>query len=362
MSTGTRRDVSERLTRPRRRLVVITAAALALTVSVGAATAHAPDPALSGGAFGQNQDLRFRWRAGSEPTAAIKTAIKEAAIDANASRASKAATFTYDAAGSNPIGYGLGATCGVNGLACFTRDAPDGFTMWLREQGHVFDWGTLKWCQSYTTPPNGCYDAETVALDEFGHVEGLGHHVNWSDDSDYIDAVVQTYSRTKPAAGWNLHTFRRCDVARLQLMYDMLSTTAKYSTCLDMATVLTLGASPVSIPDGGASSLTATLKVVDYDSYGRLGGNSISGRIVTLQRRAPGATAWTTVGTMPSGSVSGTYSLTQRPTSDTDYRAVFGTPATEGINGDTSPTVRVYVGYCTAAAIKLSGAPTASCF
>ena len=51
--------------------------------------------------------------------------------------------------------------------------------MWLREQGHVYDWGTLKWCQAYASPPNGCYDAETIALDEFGHVEGLGHHVNY---------------------------------------------------------------------------------------------------------------------------------------------------------------------------------------
>ena len=114
---------------------------------------------------------------------AIRTAIRAASTDATASRASKAATIAYDATGPNLIGYGLGATCGVNGLACFTRSAPTGFSMWLREQGHVFDWGTLKWCQSYTTAPNGCYDAETIALDEFGHVEGLDHHVNYADDS-----------------------------------------------------------------------------------------------------------------------------------------------------------------------------------
>ena len=99
--------------------------------------------------------------------------------------------------------------------------------MWLREQGHVFDWGTLKWCQAYTTAPNGCYDAETIALDEFGHVEGLNHHVNYSSDSDYDDAVVQTFSRTKPAAGWNRHTFGRCDVATLQVKYDVTSSTAE---------------------------------------------------------------------------------------------------------------------------------------
>jgi hypothetical protein len=345
MMTRTRRGMTSR---PVRWSGVVAAAALALTLSAGATTAHGPDPWLSGGPFGQNQDLRFRWRAGSEPTAAIKTAIKAAATAANASRGSKAATFTYDAAGANPIGYGLGATCGVNGLACFTRTAPYSFTMWLREQGHVFNWGTLKWCQSYTTPPNGCYDAETIALDEFGHVEGLNHHLNWSNDSDYEDAVVQTFSRTKPAAGWNLHTFRRCDVARLQLQYDMVSTTAKYSTCLDMATVLTLGASPVTISDGGPTTVTATLKVVDYDSYLLLGGNLVSGRTVTLQRRAPGTTTWTTVGTMPSGSASGTYVSIQQPISDVEYRAVFATPSGEGINGDVSPTVRIYVlGGCT---------------
>jgi hypothetical protein len=339
----------------RRAFASLGAALVVMTLTVGGATAHGPDPVLGGGLFAPGQDLRFRWRAGSEPTAAIKTAIKEAAIDANASRGSKAATFTYDAAGSNPIGYGLGATCGLNGLACFTRDAPYGFTMWLREQGHVFDWGTLKWCQSYASAPNGCYDAETIALDELGHVETLNHHVNWSDDSDYEDAIVQTFSRTKPSTGWNLHTFRRCDVATLQLQYDMVSTTAKYATCLDLATVLTLSVMPGTIGAGGSTTITATLAVVDYDAYLRVGGNLVSARAVTLQRRAPGATAWTTVGTMATGSVAGTYVLAQAPTADTDYRAVFNAPPEEGLNGDTSPTIRVTVAPCNVAVL---GRPT----
>jgi hypothetical protein len=326
------------------------AAMVALSLTIGGASAHGPDPALSGGPFGQNQDLRFRWRAGAEPTAAIKSAIRAAADNVNASRASRAATYTYDAAGPNPIGYGLGATCGVNGLACFTRNVPGGFTMWLREQGHVFDWGTLKWCQSYTTPPNGCYDAQTIALDEFGHVEGLNHHVNYADDSDYLDANVQTYSRTKPAAGWNAHVLGRCDIATLQILYDMQTWIAKYSTCLNLATDLSLSASPIGLLSGDSTTLTATLKVVGYASYGRLGGNPVSGRTVTLQQRRIGASTWLTVAPMPAGYASGTYVLVQRPGTDTEYRAVFGTPATEGINGDTSPTVYVYVSTCTAAA------------
>jgi energy-coupling factor transporter transmembrane protein EcfT len=325
------------------------AVVLALTAVVGPATAHTPDPSFAGGPFGQNQVLAYRWRAGAEPASVIKTAINAAAAAVKATRASKAATFSYSASGSNPIGYGTGATCGVNGLACFTRNVPNGFTVWLREQGHVFDWGTLKWCQAYSTAPNGCYDAEAITLDELGHVEGLDHHVNYASNADYLDAVVQTYSRTKPSSGWNAHAFGRCDVATLQTLYDMLSWSARYSTCLDLTTVLTLTASPTTLVSGGTTTLTASLKVYDADSYRQLGGNPVSGRTVTLQRRAPGATTWTSIGTMPAGSTAGTYVLSQRPGADTDYRAVFATPSTEGINGDDSATIRVTVSGCSGA-------------
>jgi hypothetical protein len=233
--------------------------------------------------------------------------------------------------------------------------------MWLREQGHVFDWGTLKWCQSYTTAPNGCYDAETIALDEFGHVDGLGHHVNRDDDSDYLDAVVQTYSRTKPNSGWNVHSFARCDTATLQLRYDMLNTSAKYSRCLDLSTVLSITASATGIVVGGSTTLTATLKVVDDDTYRLLGGNSVTGRTVTLQRRAPGATTWTTIGSMGAGSSAGTYVSTQRPTAATEYRAVFATPSDEGINGDSSPVVKVVVTTCAAAITSGAAVIAAPC-
>lgn len=335
--------------------------ALALTLVAGlAATAagHSPDPVLGGPLFAQNQALLFDWRSGAAPPAAIKTAIKAAASDTLATRASKAATFAYDADGTNPIGYGLGATCSPNGIACFTRDAPDGFTMWFREQGHVFDWGSLRWCQSYASPPNGCFDVETIALDEFGHIEILNHHVNYADERDYEDAVVQTISRARPEAGWNTHRFGACDVATLQREYDLPNTTTKYSTCLDLTTTLTIVASPTSIAYGGTTTLTAALKVADVAAYERMRGNPISGRTVSLQRRAPGATTWIAVGTMTVGS-SGTYSLAIKLQSATEFRASFKTPADEGVNGDTSPTVTVTVAGCTAPPCPLVVRPAA---
>ena len=350
------------LTRPRvirrstRRLAAGAAVLIALSLTVGGASAHGPDPTLSGGPFGQNQDLRFRWRAGSVPTAAIRTAILAAATAANAGRASRAATLTFDAAGPNLIGYGIGATCGVNGLACFTRDAPDGFTMWLREQGHVFDWGTMKWCQSYTTPPNGCYDAETIALDEFGHFEGLDHHANYADDRDYEDAVVQTYSRTKPAAGWNARAFGACDQATLQRRYDVSSWTAKYSTCASLATTVTVSASPAWVGLGATVTVTATLRVADVDGYERLANNPLAGRSVTLQRRVTGTTAWVGAGTMSAGATSGTYVASARLVTGSEFRAVFSTPTNEGLRGAASAVFRVVVGGCAGSTCPLAPA------
>lgn len=330
----------------RSRHAVALAAVLATSVvMVGSASAHGPDPALAGKPFAQNQALTFAWRPGAAPVAAIASAIKAAAADATATRESQAATFAYAATGPNLIGYGIGATCGVNGLACFTRDAPNGFTMWLREQGHVFDWGTLKWCQSYKAPPNGCYDAETIALDEFGHIEGLDHHVNEPDDSDYTDAVVQTYSRTKPAAGWNMHTFGPCDTARLQMIYDMTSWSARYSTCNAVPTTLTV-LGPAAVIYGGTATIVATLKVADDAAFGRLALNPVSGRVVTLQSRAPGATTWLTAGTMAYGPTSGTYTKTLTLTADLQVRAVFRTPSDEGLKASTSSAVIVDVGPC----------------
>jgi hypothetical protein len=324
---------------------------LALTIAIGhplmpATLAHSPDPALGSGTFPQDGVLRYDWRTGAVPPAPIRTAVNAAAGDIEATRASRAALFVFDTAGTNPIGYGTG-TCGVNGLACFTRDAPDGFTMWFREHGRVFDWGTLKWCQMYTSPPNGCYDSETVGLDEFGHVEGLGHHVNYADERDYMDSVVQTFSRTKPRDGYDMHVLGVCDVARLQIRYDTQHPSFPYSTCLDLPTELSLSRSSSWVSYGGTVTFTAFLKVVTDTDYGRLSGNPVSRRTIKLQRRPPGGTTWTTIATMTYTPPAGTYTYALRLYGSAEFRAVFSTPTDEGLRGDSSPAISVVVGSCT---------------
>ncbi len=336
----------------RLRSLMVVAATIAAIAGPGAvpAAGHGPDPIVGGDLWAQDQAVLFRWRSGAAPPSQIATAIRAAAGDANATRGARAATFTYDTGGASLIGYGDDAPCGVNGIACFDRSgAPASFTMWLREQGHVFDWGTMRWCQMYDEPPNGCYDAETIALDEFGHVQVLAHHANYSDDRDYLDAVVQTYSRTRPKAGWDMHEFGRCDVATLQRVYDVPKSTTPISTCLDLDTTLALKSSATALPFGSSVTLTATLRVVDDPAYDRLGGNPLSSRTVKLQRRAAGSTTWTTLATMAAGTSAGTYVASATITTTVEFRAVFSTPSSEGINGSTSSIVKVAMSGCTRA-------------
>lgn len=326
--------------RPMGRLALL-AALLGPVVLAPTVQAHDPDPLISPTLFGQDQELTFRWRSGAEPPSAVKTAIKAAAADVEDSRTSRAATFAYAADGDSQIGYGTGATCGVNGIACFTRSAPNSFTMWLREQGHVFDWGSLRWCQLTSGAPSGCYDVETIALDEFGHVEGLAHHVNYDDDRDYLDAVVQTYSRTKPKSGWDEHELGRCDIATLQREYDVPTSSTRISTCLDLGTVVTVAASTTAPLPGRAVTFSATLKIAASSAYDRLSGNNLSGRTVKLQRRSPGTTTWTSVLTLGPGSAAGSYAGSLVPSGSTEYRALFSAPAGEGLRSDGSPVVTV---------------------
>jgi hypothetical protein len=324
----------------------VLALGLAVIMAPAVVQAHGPDPIVGGALWAQNQVVQYDWRSGQVPTLSIQTAINAAATDSNESRSSKAASFDFDPAGTSLIAYGEPTPCGVNGIACFNRGgAPNSFGMWFRRHGHVFDWGILRWCQFWDDPPDGCYDAENIALDEFGHVQVLGHHVNYSSDSDYLDAVVQTFSRTKPRTGWNVHSYGRCDRATLQLKYDVRSWAAGYSTCLDLNSTLVIAASDRSIPYRGTVTLTSTLRVATAAEYERLSGNPVSQRTVILQRRLPGGT-WTTFDTMDPTSAPGTYASTLSLTTTYEWRAVFRTPSTEGLNGSTSAGVTVTVAPC----------------
>lgn len=317
------------------------------TVPPRAVLAHAPDPLFGSEPWAQDQIVGYQWAAGAVPPAWMAAAIDAGAQDVAESRQSRAATFTRIAKADSKIWYGGAWPCPAYGIACVNRTgAPDSFTgMWFRPHGFTFDWGVLRWCQGLAAPANGCYDVENVALDEFGHIEILGHHVNFADESDFTDAVVQYAARSRPRVGWNEHAFGRCDVARLQLEYELIMATDPVSTCLALQTSLAIIPGSTWISPGQSVRVSGTLNVKVATAARALSGDPLSGRAVTLQRRLPGTTTWSAAGALDANAAAGSYGLTITPAQTYDYRLVY-TVAGEGLVASTSSVVRIVVSSC----------------
>ena len=171
-----------------------------------------------------------------------------------------------------------------------------------------------------------------MTLDELGHVLGLDHHVNLADDSDYGDAVVQTYSRAKPKAFYNAHVFGRCDIATLQQVYDVA--TVQHA-------VQHLPRRPDAAVDDGDADL-GRRRVGRHvhaprsgsAGTGRLSNNAVSGRTVVLQQRT--ASGWTDVADDGPGLRRGHVLGGARDAHDVGLRALFRKPSTEGLRGSSS--------------------------
>jgi hypothetical protein len=180
--------------------------------------------------------------------------------------------------------------------------------------------------------------------------------VNFEDDSDFLDSVVQFAARSRPRDGWNEHVFGRCDVARLQLEYALDKATTLVSSCLNLVANAAISAGSTQVGSGDPVRITGTLKVATGSAAGELSGDPLSGRTISLQRRALGTTAWATVGTLSGNSSDGSYGYTITPSQTYDYRLVFTASSSEGLTNATSSTIRIAVVTC--AAIATKGGPT----
>ena len=316
-------------------LAAFALAALAPTIAVAAGT---PTPAFGGARWAQDQHVTYRWKSGQTPPDWLQSLVHGAAAGAGASRASRAATFSYDSSGIGTVGYAEPSGCGSGGIACATRNAPYSFTVMFRRHGHQLDWGTIEWCHAMESWTSGCFDAGLSALHEFGHVEILNH----LEYQNYPDTVMSRVQAAYPQFGWNQGVFGRCDVATLQKKYDVQSWSAGYSTCLDLVTTATISASASAVPLGTSVTFTANVRTATDTGYERLANNPLHGRIVVLQRAALGGSSWIDVATMPVQSAAGRYSRAVAINASYQWRVSFR-PSGEGVRPSTSPAVVVRI-------------------
>ncbi|HWH24507.1 MAG TPA: hypothetical protein VNW68_06400 [Candidatus Limnocylindria bacterium] len=320
-------------------------ALLLAAVATGPLQAATPTPWNGSGTWADNQLVEYDWHDGSIPPAWMRSAINAAAADSNSSRASNAAILRRSAGAASTVYYRADLP-EPSAIAYASTSKPTRFRVWMRTHGYVFDWGKLRWCQYFDSPPNGCYDAEMIALHEFGHVQGLAHATTTTYDS-WTDTVMHQYPKAKSGAGWDQHAFGRCDVARLQRKYGLPDAWTLISTCDAQPANLTLSSSSSSVTYNGGITFTARLSVADSGN-GRLAGQPLSGRSVVLQFRRPGESAWTTYSAMtPLDDATGRYRLTFSLRTTYEWRARFAAPAKEGIGGANSSIVTVTVASCT---------------
>lgn len=304
-----------------------------------------PVPESESDVWADDALLRFRWADGA-PSAWMRNGIIAAAGDASSSRDSNAPIFSYDANGPDSVRVAtdLPGNCSPS-LACATRDIPNYWIIRIRPQGYEFPWGTLRWCEAYQSPPNGCLGVERTMIHEFGHVAGLAHPDEGGMRLGALDTVMHDLIPSRPNAGWSLHRFGACDVARLQRRYGLPYSSARLATCERVETRLTIDVSDTSIGFQDPVTITATLSVRDRDGYDRLAGDPLSGRDVVIQRRSAGASGWASYDAEV-GYAAGTYHATFRPSVPSEFRAVFTRSSDDGVIDDTSGIVEVFVGGC----------------
>jgi len=161
------------------------------------------------------------------------------------------------------------------------------------------------WCDKLSQPTSGCPDAGRAGIHEVGHVSGnLGHN-----PTEYW---VQTRMTSPdfpyyPTNTWDKRTLGRCDEAVLQLWYDVKVKSGPYGDCLDhvpnavedygLKTKLTATPASQTVCSGQSATVTGRLEVSPAYDYGKLDGNALGGRAVTIYRNGSYyTTATATVG------------------------------------------------------------------
>ncbi len=286
--------------------------------------------------------LSFRFHTTEVSPSWIRQAVEDAADDATDTSRSLSPIFTPGGSGSEGIirySASFPASC-TNAIACASHDA-DQWTLRMRPQGFDFRWGTLRWCQKSVA--DGCFDAERVALHEFGHIVGLDHPEAAGFRLSPSTTVMHQVTASRPHTSWDRHGFGQCDVASLQEQFGTPTMSTLISSCNDVDTRVTLSASRASVGAGQRLTLTATLRVRTDSTYRKLSGMRLNERSVQLRRRPTGSTgAWTT-SWMRWAEAPGLYTATLYPRAGYDYQAVFSAPSNEGLQGDVSDVVSVRV-------------------
>jgi len=187
-----------------------------------------------------------------------------------------------------------------------------------------------------------CFYMKRTILHELGHAI-----FSFGDDGQIEDfTVMRSWQPVASATGWNRKVWQRCDQAASQLLWGARNLAGPIGECMDhvtgagsngLKTEVTLSASATTVCINESVNLSGTLSIAVNSNYGRLSGDPLGSRTVTIKR--DGA-VWVTRTT---GGTTGTYSATASfsTAGSRAYVTSFPNEGDEALTGDTSPTVTV---------------------
>jgi hypothetical protein len=308
---------------PRRRparlaLVVITALTMAATLAVPV-SARAP---LSGagvqGSYVRNQVLTYKFN-GSYPDwldGAGKGVrlVLETEWDNRTYNTSGLPTFSYSSTGAGLVTYSSSEASPCSGgtgwLACASNWGRTDFKIYVRNFA-ASNKPTWAWNESGDCSGKTCFDLSRAVLHEAEHVTlGIGGH----DDSGESKTIMSAIQPSSPASGWNTNHLQPCDDATGSLFYDLYSSDARYSKCLnDLVGVPDTGV-PTNIAMTGSSFTACTTEVVSVGGRAqvavdtdlrKLSGNPLTSRRIYWDHRPLGGSTWTNLGSTVADNTSG---------------------------------------------------------
>ena len=255
------------------------------------ATAHSP---TSGGETWTDSQISngstYRWGVGVPSwLQPIATDALGPRWDSLTSNNSRHAHFSYASGGVGQVRWSTMSGCPGAWAGCTHHDQYDpNWVITLNPDPPP----NTSWCQG-TNPPSqaNCYDARLIMIHEVAHVGGLDHN-----ESGYLQTVMNADPPRKPTDGWNRLELRKCDAARLQLVYGVASFGGPYADCFEdipntpgigLSTTISITPSTTVACLGEAVSFSGVLKVQnDTTNYGELAGNILPQRLITLEKSA----------------------------------------------------------------------------
>jgi hypothetical protein len=312
-------------------------------------SAHNPTSGGSRGSFTSDQRVTYKY-ADTYPswvTSAVDEAFQTYYADSTWNN-SLAPTLSYSTSGTALVTYSSSRTSPCTGspnwLACAQNGGTSGFRVYLRNLAsapHPDDWGWYE-NDSSCSGDSVCFYAKRSLLHELGHAVFTFDHDGQGEDYTVMGSVQPAAS----AKGWNRRVWQRCDQAAAQLLWGARDVAGPIAECMDhvagagsngLNTAVTLSASATTVCINEGVTLSGSLKIATNTNYGRLSGDPLGSRTVTIKR--DGVT-WVTRTT---GSTSGTYSATASfsTAGSRSYVTSFPNERSGALTGDTSPTVTV---------------------